>query len=196
MDNSLMVNFDNPTEFKNWYLVEAVNPDYGTKVTVFVYREYYVSLEIDEKNLDVSFYNFCQAGKRKIPVSLILTGMYSSLGEKNKKPPRGYARQVFCKLLREILDKFDFVNQDSNIFLESYGMINGSFGKLVNMYKRMGFEIVAYEKNKRNSSDICDKDTEVNDLKLDFFVLMSSPIDRILKWYDTKNYVRLILNNQ
>lgn len=101
----------------------------------------------------LSVYRLCTKGlcakycdmEGKIPVHITLHGLHS-MGREAKPSlmyaPRGHTRQVFCKLLFHMMRKYELQPSD-NIALEAGGDVNGDNSKLIALYRKLGFDIIA-----------------------------------------------------
>jgi hypothetical protein len=128
-------------EYDTYYLFTAYSPETEARVSVLYYKEIQDVKSVIEKgsgkkklnNFQFSFENnvrFCKVYLRKI-----------SAGHS----PSGFVRKMFCNLLHNMSNGLTL---DDGIFLYACGEIRGlDYDALIRYYQKMGFSIVAQEKN-------------------------------------------------
>ena len=103
-----------------------------------------IILQVYPKNVVLDSYlhsdiNQFSRGYKKLKFKVILNLIESGESES------GFARKILCDMITKLISSNDFnVTIDDTMILHACGRVNGSdYLTLINMYKRMGFEVIA-----------------------------------------------------
>ena len=114
------------------YIVEKKKLKDGRLDYEITYENAYIHLIVGEE--------VYKTDEQSIPFDLILGHIYSQWNKKENKARKGLARELLCKLLLELIKK-NVITTSSIILLEAEP---SSEKKLLQMYKKMGFEVKEY----------------------------------------------------
>ena len=154
------------------YIVEKKLKD-GRLDYEITHKNAYIHLIVGTANYEIN--------KKSIKYDLILGHIYSQWNKKENKAPKGLARELLCNLLLELIKK-NVITTSSIILLEAEPSLKE---KLLQMYKRMGFEVKEYI-NKKNYQ-------EFNNNKFKDYsdgAVMTATVSDILKWCDKQYKIK------
>ena len=115
--------------------------------------------------------------KQSIIFDLILSHIYSKCDKNKSSAPKGYTRELLCKLLIKLIDK-NIIKSSSVILLEAEPSLKE---KLLEMYKNMGFKIKEYIDKTLYS--------EFNNNKFKEYsngAVMTATVNKIIEWCSDK----------
>lgn len=153
--------------------LRAKSDIYGATVNIVMgdtdLREYIT------KNYD-KVYSSLVSGEDTVLIPARLAALYADLS------PSGFVRQMLCVLLRKSIEA-GYLAPTDYISLEASGEIDGSYLKLVQMYQRMGFNVIASDGLLTNIIEDLETNSEPElDPKVGPFVFMLSTVEKVVSW--------------